>query len=127
MKRFSLIAVPDIGFVHGAFERRPRNGRLVQEACQRAKNQRSRLPDVLVENTGSVMLAGFLAFIAPCGGSSGLPKEAVRAVVAAIAAPAALATKISRLDITAHYSARTDGCSRCSRLRMTFVCCTSPH
>src|SRR5258705_5222819 len=57
---------------------------------------------------GSVMLLGFLALIAPCGGSFGLPKEisgltgAALAVVmdAAVATPpAAVAANISRLDI----------------------------
>src|SRR5436853_3709727 len=48
---------------------------------------------------GSVMLPRFLAFIAPCGGSSGLPKEAARAVAAVIAAPAAVAANIPRRDI----------------------------
>src|SRR5690242_3445605 len=53
------------------------------------------------------MLAGFLAFIAPCGGSSGLPKLAARAFAAVIATPvvpAALAARISRLDIMARCS-----------------------
>jgi len=40
----------------------------------------------------------------PCGGSSGLPKEAARAAVAVIAAPAAVAANIMRLDIIAHRS-----------------------
>jgi len=53
---------------------------------------------------GSVRLAGLLALIAPCGGSSGLPKEAARAAVAVIAAPAAVAANIMRLDIIAHRS-----------------------
>src|SRR5260370_29772214 len=57
---------------------------------------------------GSVMLLGFLALIAPCGGLFGLPKEisdfsgvALAVVmVAAVATPAtAVAAKISRLDI----------------------------
>src|SRR5947209_17584505 len=53
---------------------------------------------------GSVMLPRFLAFAAPCGGSSGLPKEAARAVAAVIAAPAAVAANIPRRDIIACYS-----------------------
>jgi hypothetical protein len=53
---------------------------------------------------GSVMLPRFLAFIAPCGGSSGLPKEAARAVAAVIAAPAAAAANIPRREIIACYS-----------------------
>jgi hypothetical protein len=44
------------------------------------------------------MLAGFLALIAPCGGSSGLPKEAAAAAVADIAAPAAAVARTSRLE-----------------------------
>src|ERR1700756_2612461 len=41
---------------------------------------------------GSVVLAGFAALIAPCGGASGLPKEPARAVAAAgISAPVAAA------------------------------------
>src|SRR6266516_3391739 len=48
---------------------------------------------------GSVTLPGFLALIAPCGGSSGLPQEAARAVAAVIAASAAVAASTSRLEI----------------------------
>jgi hypothetical protein len=57
---------------------------------------------------GSVMLLGFLALIAPCGGSFGLPKEiaafsgaaAVVLMVAAVrTAPAAVAASASRLEI----------------------------
>src|SRR4030088_631473 len=47
----------------------------------------------------SVTLAGFLALIAPCGGSSGLPKEASAAAVADIATPAAAVVRTSRLEI----------------------------
>src|SRR6195256_3121820 len=47
---------------------------------------------------GSVMLAGFLALIAPCGGSFGLPKEAAAAAVVDIAAPAAAVARTSRLE-----------------------------
>src|SRR5208282_1461572 len=49
---------------------------------------------------GSVRLAGLpLVLMAPCGGSSGLPKEAARAVVAAAAiAPAAVPVNILRLE-----------------------------
>src|SRR3984893_6318852 len=45
---------------------------------------------------GSVTLAGFLALIAPCGGSSGLPKEAAAAAVVDIAAPAAAVAAVAR-------------------------------
>src|SRR6267142_367008 len=55
---------------------------------------------------GSMMLLGFLALIAPCGGSFGLPKEiscftgVAPAVVAAVTTPpTAVAANISRLDI----------------------------
>src|SRR5580704_1855835 len=49
---------------------------------------------------GSVTLSRFLALIAPCGGSSGLPKDAGRAVVAAVTiAPVAVAVSMSRLEI----------------------------
>ena len=63
MKRFCLAAVPTIGFVHGAFERRPRNGCLVerQDVCQRAKNQRGRLPDLLDYGTAAFVIMA-LAF-----------------------------------------------------------------
>src|ERR1700676_1406870 len=47
---------------------------------------------------GSVALAGFLALIAPCGGSSGLPKEPAAAAVVDIAAPAAAVARTSRLE-----------------------------
>jgi len=56
---------------------------------------------------GSVMLLGFVALIAPWGGSSGLPKEtagfsgaAAAAVAAAVTTPAAtVVDNASRLDI----------------------------
>src|SRR6267378_6584961 len=47
---------------------------------------------------GSVALAGFLALIAPCGGSSGLPKEPAFAADTVIAAPMADAANRSRLE-----------------------------
>src|ERR1700751_4777973 len=47
---------------------------------------------------GSTALAGFLALIAPCGGSSGLPKVAAAATVVDIAAPAAAVARTSRLE-----------------------------
>ena len=49
---------------------------------------------------GSVRLAGFVALIAPCGGSSGLPNEAARAVEStdAAASPPAPAPSRRRLD-----------------------------
>ena len=59
---------------------------------------------------GSVMLLGFVALIAPCGGSFGLPKEiaafsgaALAVVMAAAVAtpPRAVAVSMSRLDIIA--------------------------
>src|SRR4030081_2537874 len=65
---------------------------------------------------GSEMLRGFLALIAPCGGSFGLPKEiscftgvALAEVVAVIAAPAAVAASIPRLDIMTDDSSLRDG------------------
>src|SRR6202040_3668879 len=57
---------------------------------------------------GSVMLLGLVALIAPCGGSSGLPKEIAAFSGAAVAAvmvaavttpPTAVAANTSRLDI----------------------------
>src|SRR5258708_6308691 len=55
---------------------------------------------------GSVMLLGFVALIAPWGGSSGLPKEtaafsgaAAAAVAAAVTTPATVVANASRLDI----------------------------
>jgi hypothetical protein len=49
---------------------------------------------------GSVTPAGFLALIAPCGGSSGLPNEAGRAALdAETIAPAAVAVRMLRLEI----------------------------
>src|SRR4029077_890696 len=47
---------------------------------------------------GSGALAGFLALIAPGGGSSGLPKEAAAAAVVDIAIPAAAVARTSRLE-----------------------------
>src|SRR6266436_5595525 len=65
---------------------------------------------------GSVMLLGFLPLIAPCGGSSGLPKEiaafcgaavAPVMVAAVTAPPTAVAANMSRLDIMSHRSSRS--------------------
>src|SRR5258708_33224706 len=70
---------------------------------------------------GSVMLAGFLAFIAPWGGSSGLPKVAARAVVAVITAPRAVAANISRLDIMTHDSSHRVVSGPCSKFCMKFT------
>src|ERR1700756_5132922 len=62
---------------------------------------------------GSVTLLGFVALTAPCGGSSGLPKEiglfsgaafAALMVAAATTPPAAVAANTSRLDIITHFS-----------------------
>src|ERR1700678_3161111 len=62
---------------------------------------------------GSVALLGLASLMAPCGGSSGLPKEigafsgaalAVVIAAAATAPPTAVAANMSRLDIIAHYS-----------------------
>src|SRR5271163_4828694 len=69
---------------------------------------------------GSTALLGFLALIAPCGGSFGLPKlislligvasaaievaSAVVIVAAAIAPPTAVAVNMSRLENIARYS-----------------------
>src|ERR1700746_512506 len=47
---------------------------------------------------GSVMLAGFLALIAPSAGWSGLPKEAAFAADTVMAAPMADAANTSRLE-----------------------------
>src|ERR1700730_2600623 len=65
---------------------------------------------------GSVRLSRFLALIAPCGGSSGLPKELARAVVTAVAiAPAAVAVNMLRLETLVIESA--------SDLPQNFVIC----
>src|SRR5882672_5760155 len=63
---------------------------------------------------GSVMLLGFLALMAPCGGSFGLPKEislftgvaasAVVIVAAVTIPPTAVAANMSRLENIAHHS-----------------------
>src|SRR5258707_7531120 len=47
---------------------------------------------------GSARFPGALPLIAPCGGRSGLPKEAARAAVAVITAPAADTASMSRLE-----------------------------
>src|ERR1700704_5461608 len=47
---------------------------------------------------GSVTLAGFLALIEPCGGSSGLPNEPAAAAVVDIATPTAAVARTSRLE-----------------------------
>src|SRR3954466_739713 len=63
---------------------------------------------------GSLMLLGFLALMAPCGGSFGLPKlislfagaaaSAVVIVAAVISPPAAVAANMSRLENIACHS-----------------------
>src|SRR6478736_1930700 len=62
---------------------------------------------------GSLMLLGFLALIAPCGGSFGLPKlislftgaaPAVVMLAAVIAPPTAVAASMSRLENIACHS-----------------------
>src|SRR6266436_10060540 len=62
---------------------------------------------------GSVTLLGFLALIAPCGGSFGLPKlislvtgvaSAVVIVAAVIAPPTAVAANMSRLENIFYHS-----------------------
>src|SRR6266513_4702001 len=47
---------------------------------------------------GSLRFPGALPLMAPCGGWSGLPKEAARAAPAVITAPAADTANISRLE-----------------------------
>src|ERR1700680_3279827 len=47
---------------------------------------------------GSARFPGPLALMAPCGGWSGLPKEAARAAFAVMTAPAAETASISRLE-----------------------------
>src|ERR1700687_322662 len=65
---------------------------------------------------GSVMLLGFLALIAPCGGSFGLPKvislftgvASAVVIVAAVTTPAtAVAATMSRLENIVYYSLPT--------------------
>jgi hypothetical protein len=66
---------------------------------------------------GSVMLLGFLALIAPCGGSFGLPKAmslftavafAVVIVAAVTTPPAAVAANMSRLENIVCHSSHKD-------------------
>src|ERR1700722_10354996 len=68
---------------------------------------------------GSVTLLGFVALIAPCGGSFGLPKlislftgvvaaSAVVIVAAVTSPPAAVAANMSRLENIACHSSRHD-------------------
>src|SRR5919204_1986923 len=56
------------------------------------------LPIASLCGPGSLRFPGALALIAPCGGSSGLPKEAACAAFAVITAPAADTASISRLE-----------------------------
>src|SRR5580698_5487443 len=63
---------------------------------------------------GSLMLLGFLALMAPCGGSSGFPKlilfltgvaASTLVIVAAVTSPpAAVAVNMSRLENIGHHS-----------------------
>src|ERR1700721_1848240 len=67
---------------------------------------------------GSLMLLGFLALIAPCGGSFGLPKlislftgvaaSAVVIVAAVNAPPTAVAANMSRLENIGYHSSCQD-------------------
>src|SRR5450432_804524 len=56
------------------------------------------LPIASLCGPGSLRFPGPLALIAPCGGWSGLPKEAARAALAVTTAPAADTASISRLE-----------------------------
>src|ERR1700692_1442814 len=56
------------------------------------------LPIASLCGPGSLRFPGPLALIAPCGGWSGLPKEAARAALAVITAPAADTANTSRLE-----------------------------
>src|ERR1700686_4104438 len=56
------------------------------------------LPIASLCGPGSLRFPGALALIAPCGGWSGLPKEAARAAPAVITAPAADTASTSRLE-----------------------------
>src|SRR6266478_2293801 len=56
------------------------------------------LPMASLCGPGSFRLPGPLALTAPCGGWSGLPKEAACAALAVITAPAADTANISRLE-----------------------------
>src|ERR1700736_3787435 len=56
------------------------------------------LPMASLCGPGSLRFPGPLALIAPCGGWSGLPKEAARGALAVITAPAADTARISRLE-----------------------------
>src|SRR5882724_8663232 len=56
------------------------------------------LPIASLCGPGSLRLPGALALTAPCGGWSGLPKEAACAALAVITAPAADTANISRLE-----------------------------
>src|SRR5882757_9387565 len=56
------------------------------------------LPIASLCGPGSLRFPGALALMAPCGGWSGLPKEAARAALAVITAPAADTASISRLE-----------------------------
>src|SRR5712672_1368419 len=55
-------------------------------------------PSVSLCGPGSLRAPGVLALTAPCGGRSGLPKEAALAALAVITAPAADTASISRLE-----------------------------
>jgi hypothetical protein len=68
------------------------------ESLQRMGIPGGKIPDIGFCGPGSAALAGFLALIAPCGGLSGLPKEAAAAAVVDIAAPAAAVARTSRLE-----------------------------
>src|SRR5882672_5351283 len=56
------------------------------------------LPMASLCGPGSLRFPGALALTAPCAGWSGLPKEAARAALAVITAPAADTASISRLE-----------------------------
>src|ERR1700737_3049928 len=78
---------------------------------------------------GSVMLLGLVALIAPCGGSSGLPKEiaafsgaAVAAVmVAAVTTPLRLSPPIRHVSISRSMLLWVGRPSPCCKFCMTFA------
>jgi hypothetical protein len=83
--------------LHG-IEGRPDLRHAANVGWRRGKCRLQLIPDCGILRPGSVTLAGFLALIAPSGGSSGLPKEPAFAADTVIAAPMAEAANRSRLE-----------------------------
>jgi hypothetical protein len=108
------------------WQRRPGGGDKENEAGTVEEDMDRReggnwLPSTAFCGPGSLRLRGFMALIAPCGGASGLPKEAAPAAVAAVTIPpAAVAVSMLRREIIARSTCERPLPSRCPGRRQSW-------